>query len=223
MTEELQNKYQDVIDAFKSRRFDPVIFVSSAAEAKKAVMDMIPEGAKVVTGGSTTLRQVGLFDELKSKQMLTISGADVFLSSSNVITEDGKLLNTDMTGNRVSGMIYGHKQVIIVVGVNKLVKDREAGLDRLRNLINPYLSKSAGLKNPCVVDGKCHDCKSPTRVCSVTTILEAKPRVTDIAIVLVGEDLGLGWNPDWEEARKKKIANVFKEKWAEMFAARTAK
>jgi len=220
MPEEAANNYQHVIKAFQARRFDPVIFVHTAEEAKKAALDMIPEGARVSMGGSTTLRQIGLVDELKSNGLLTMTGAEVFMTSSNVITEDGKLLNTDMTGNRVSGMIFGHKQVIAVVGINKLVKDREAGLDRLRNLINPYLSKSAGLKNPCAVDGKCHDCISPTRVCSVTTILEAKPRVTNFAIILVGEDLGLGWDPDWNEERKDKIAGIFKEKWAEMIAAR---
>ncbi len=213
---------QALVEAFKSRRFDPVVFIEKAEDAAKAVLDMIPAAAKVGVGGSTSLMQMGVYAELRSRGVLTRKNPSIYLTSSNVVTLDGKLVNTDMTGNRVSSMIFGPKQVIVVVGINKVVKDLDAAFDRLKNVINPYLAKNAGLKNPCSVDGKCHDCKSPTRVCSVTTIIEAKPRVTQISIVLVGEDLGLGWEPDWDDVRKDKVAGVFKEQWAQMMADRSS-
>jgi len=219
MTEINDLDHDKIVKAFKSRRFDPVIFVETAEEATKTVLEMIPADAKVGMGGSTSLMQLGIVEELVKRGSLTFSKPEIFLTSSNAITLDGKLVNTDMTGNRVSSMIFGPKQVIIVVGVNKIVKDVNAALDRLKNVINPYLAKNAGLKNPCSVDGKCHDCKSPTRVCSVTTIIEAKPRLTQISIVLVGEDLGLGWDPEWEEERKERIAEIFREKWSQMAMA----
>ncbi|MGA3086208.1 MAG: lactate utilization protein [Thermodesulfobacteriota bacterium] len=220
MTEINQQDVQTLIKSLKSNRFDPVEYVEKAADAAKMVLDMIPLEAKVGIGGSTSLMQTGVIEELIKRGNMTRSRPDIFLTSSNAITLDGKLVNTDMTGNRVTSMIFGPKQVIVVAGMNKVVKDVPAALDRIKNVIAPNIAKNSGLKTPCAVEGKCSDCKSPMRVCTVTTIIEAKPRMTQISVILVGEDMGLGWNPDWTEDRKEKIFSVFKEKWAQMTAAR---
>jgi len=103
-----------------------------------------------------------------------------------------------------------------------VVKDLHTAWDRLKNVITPYLAKSSGLKTPCAVEGKCTDCTSPYRVCSVTTIIEAKPRMTRISIILVGEDMGLGWDPAWPEDRIEKIASVFRGYWSAMRSARSS-
>jgi hypothetical protein len=220
MTKKNEQDVPTVVKALKSNRFDPVEYAEKAEDAAKMVLDMIPPEAKVGMGGSTSLMQLGVIDELIKRGSMTRSRPDIFLTSTNALTLDGKLVNTDMTGNRVTSMIFGPKQVIVVAGMNKVVKDVPAALERIKNVIAPTIAKNSGLKTPCTVEGKCSDCKSPWRVCTVTTIIEAKPRLTQISVILVGEDIGLGWNPDWAEARKEKIAFVFKEEWGRLAAAR---
>ena len=223
MTEINPQELQTLIKSLKSNRFDPVEYVEMAADAAKLVLDMIPPEAKVGMGGSTSLMQLGVVDVLMKRGQLTRSRPEIYLTGSNAITLDGKLVNTDMTGNRVTSMIFGPKQVIVIVGLNKLVKDVPAALDRIKSVIAPNIARNAGLKTPCAVEGKCTDCKSPMRVCTVTTIIEAKPRMTQISIILVGEDMGLGWNPDWKEERKDNILSVFKEKWRQLTATSQAR
>ena len=216
MSEAFKPDLQVLMKSLKTNRFDPVEYVETIDEAAKMVKAMIPNDAKVGMGGSTSFRQLGIIEELIKQGRMTRSNPDIFLTSSNAITMDGKLVNTDMTGNRVSSMIFGPKQVIVVAGMNKVVKDLHAAWDRVKNVITPYLTKASGLKVPCAVEGKCSDCSSPNRVCSVTTVIEAKPRMTQISIVLVGEDMGLGWDPAWPEERIEKIASIFRGHWAAM-------
>ncbi|MBN1663015.1 MAG: lactate utilization protein [Deltaproteobacteria bacterium] len=219
MTETMEQDVQATIKALKSNRFDPVEYVEKAEDVAKIVLAMIPPEAKVGIGGSVSLMQLGITDELVKRGNMTRKQPDVYLTSSNAITMDGKLVNTDMTGNRVSAMIFGPKQVIVVAGINKIVRDVTAALNRIKTTTAPAMAKIAGLKTPCAVEGgKCNDCKSPMRVCTVTTIIEAKPRVTQIAVILVGEDVGLGWEPDWAEDRKEKVASAFRENMGKLRA-----
>ena len=212
---------EKLVKALKSNRFDPVTYVDTIAAAKELVLGMIPEDAKVGSGGSTSLMQTGIVDELRKRGSMVMDRPDIYLTSSNAITMNGKLVNTDMTGNRVSSMIFGPKQVIIVAGLNKVVEDVHEAFDRIKNVITPHMAKSSGVKTPCATEGKCSDCKSPMRLCSVTTIIEAKPRITQISIVLVGEDMGLSWDPNWDQERIDNIVGVFNEKWAQLRAARS--
>jgi len=212
---------QKLIKALKSNRFDPVEYVEKAEDAAKLVLDMIPSEAKVGIGGSTSLMQLGVISELAKQGRIVASVPDIYLTSSNAITMDGKLVNTDMTGNRVTSMIFGPKQVVVVAGMNKVVKDVPSALDRIKSVIAPTIAKNSGLKTPCAVEGKCTDCKSPWRICTTTTIIEAKPRVTQISIILVGEDIGLGWDPAWDKERRERIGSVFKDEWAKLRAARS--
>jgi hypothetical protein len=221
MTDAFEPDVKLLMKSLKTNRFDPVEYVETIKDAAKRLTELIPDGATVGMGGSTSLRQLGVIDELIKQGRFTREKPDIYLTSSNAITMDGKLVNTDMTGNRVSSMIFGPKQVIIVAGMNKVVSDLHAAWDRLKNVITPYLTKSSGLKVPCATEGKCSDCASPNRVCSVTTVIEAKPRLTQISIILVGEDMGLGWDPAWPEERIEKIASVFRGHWAAMRTARS--
>ncbi len=98
---------QKVLKSLKANRFDPVEYVDTLGEASKLVLSMIPQEAKVSMGGSTSLMQLGVLDELIKRGSMTLSRPDIYLTSSNAITMDGKLVNTDMTGNRVTSMIFG--------------------------------------------------------------------------------------------------------------------
>jgi hypothetical protein len=117
------------------------------------------------------------------------SQADVYISSTNALTEDGQLVNIDGNGNRVAAMIYGPKKVYVVCGVNKIAKDLEAGIQRIKD--NAYKNaRRLKLNTPCAITEKCSDCSSPQRMCNVTTIINRKPTKTELEIIIVGEELG---------------------------------
>jgi hypothetical protein len=109
---------------------------------------------------------------------------------------DGKIVNVDATGNRVGGMMFGPRKVVVVVGVNKIVENVERALERIRNVAAPLNAKRIWEERgwellPCVKAGICIDCNAENRICNVTNIIEKKPRAIDITIVIVGEKLGL--------------------------------
>lgn len=211
-----QNIFKDIyfkrcqlaLTALKTNGFE-VTYADNSKETLDKVMFLIPKEAKVGIGGSVTVRDIGLVEaiekqgntifmdwgkplELKEKLKVRKEAltSDVYLTSSNAITLQGQLVNIDGTGNRVSAMIFGPKKVIIVAGANKLVDTLDEAFARIRNIAGPLNGKRLNLKTPCALTGKCTDCNSPDRMCKVTVILEKKPSLSDITIVLVGENLG---------------------------------
>ena len=197
------------IKALKKNNFDARFF-PKASEALAEVWKMIPEGSTVGYGGSLTLNQIGFIEEAQKRpvQFLNpfakglspeegdkirrqIFSADFFLASSNAITEDGKVYNIDATGNRVGPMIYGPKKVILLCGVNKIVKDIVEAQKKVQEWTAPMNVKRLGYKNPCGQTGECSDCASPERICNAYVILAKKPRRTDFSVFIIGEFLGL--------------------------------
>ncbi len=134
------------LKALKGNHFD-ARFVPTVAEAKAMVLEMIPLTSRVGIGDSVTLRQMGVIDELvrrgnkvinpftleltggPAKSRLFIRtcrktfSTDVFITGSNAVTEDGKIVSIDYAGNRVAGIIYGAEKVILLAGRNKIIKD----------------------------------------------------------------------------------------------------
>jgi len=197
------------IVALKKNNFDARFF-PKASEALAEVWKMIPEGSTVGYGGSLTLNQIGFIEEAQKRSVKFLNpfakglspeegekirreifSADFFLASSNAITEDGKLYNIDATGNRVAPMIYGPKKVILLCGVNKIVKDIDEAQKKVQEWTAPMNVKRLGYKNPCGQTGECSDCASPERICNAYVILAKKPRRTDISVFIIGEFLGL--------------------------------
>jgi len=197
------------IVALKKNNFDARFF-PKAPEALAEVWKMIPEGSTVGYGGSLTLTQIGFIEEAQKRPLKFLNpfakglspeegekirrqifSADFFLASSNAITEDGKLYNIDATGNRVGPMIYGPKKVILLCGVNKIVKDIDEAQKKVQEWTAPMNVKRLGYKNPCGQTGECSDCASPERICNAYVILAKKPRRTDISVFIIGEFLGL--------------------------------
>ena len=95
----------------------------------------------------------------------------------------------------------------------------DEALERVQKTIAPYHAKYIGLNTPCASTGECSDCDSPQRICNITTILSRKPPSVDFVIVLVGEDLGLGWDPEWPEERIEKIASAYRAEMEKFRAA----
>jgi len=186
------------------------LFVPSAGEAATTVLNMIPEGATVGIGGSVTIRQLGLPEALvkrgntvfehwkpglsadeRNKAARDAMEADYYLSSSNAVTMDGKLVNTDNTGNRVASLVFGPKQVIVVLGINKIVSGVDAGIKRIKQRAAPLNCQRRQDDTPCAKGKECTDCNSPDRLCRVTSIIEKKTRgIEALWVIIVGQELG---------------------------------
>jgi len=202
-------------------------YCASRKEALDAVLEMIPPGVTVARGDSVSVDQVGVMPALIKRNQNTIIDpfqfgedgyhihsieergqmeresffADVYLVGTNAITMDGKLVNIDGIGNRVSAMVFGPKKVIAVVGVNKIVKGVDEALERIHQVAAPINAKRQYIKHhyeylrdlPCLKTGRCIDCTHEARVCRSTVIIEGttlrdKGRIN---VVLVGEELGI--------------------------------
>jgi len=203
-------------------------YVANRTEALSTVLEMIPEGAKVVRADSVTVDQVGIIPALRKrnrnelvdpferetdgslvpevqkhrwKMWREAFSADVFLTGTNAVTLDGKLVNIDATGNRVAPIIFGPEKVILVIGWNKIVKDVNEAIERIHNVCAPINARRHALKHqlpemgelPCARTGKCVDCSHEWRICRATVIIEGTyARVKGrIHVVLVGEELGI--------------------------------
>jgi len=189
-------------------------YCATAQEAKAELLGLIPSPASVVRCGSESAARLGLWDAIRALPGVTLLDpyapgiapaeglelrlqgllADVMVASSNALTLDGRLVNLDGTSNRVAGMLFGPKKVLLLVGMNKVVADLEAAYARIRTVAAPAnnirLAGAIGLKNPCVEDGRCHNCRSETRICNSWVVIEGSSVKDRIHVVLVGEDLG---------------------------------
>lgn len=186
--------------------FDVEIVPNSAA-VKDALLSEIPKDAVVGFGGSVTVQETGVYEALMERGNKTLWHwqtapedraavckealfSDVYLSSANALLEEGEILNIDGNGNRVSALFYGPKKVILVIGRNKIAKDYEAGLERIRTVACPQNAIRLNRKTPCASLNRCTDCDSPDRMCMVTSLIEKKPPTMAYKIYLVDEELG---------------------------------
>lgn len=194
--------------ALEKHGFRSVVF----ATRDEALPFLLAEAATATTvgfGGSMTLAELGLARQiagtgkrtlihgragLSASERRTVMqeqlNCDLFFTSTNAVTLDGILVNIDATGNRVCAMIFGPAKVWIVAGSNKVCADLPTALKRIREVVAPPNARRLGYKTPCAVTGLCSDCDSPERICRVTTIIERKPRATEIGVCLINEDLG---------------------------------
>lgn len=200
-------KAKDLVEALKKKDYDAV-FAKDKDEAKNIVSEMLTDGATIAVGGSVTLSETGIMDEITSgtyqfidrfhtdsfEQMLDRYRegftADFFVTSSNAITKDGEIINMDCTGNRTGSIAFGPKRVIIVIGVNKIVDTIDEGIKRTKE-IAPLNARRITHKTPCAVDGKCHDCHDTQTICNVTSIVHNCYKFPGrISVVVIPEVLG---------------------------------
>jgi L-lactate utilization protein LutB len=117
---------------------------------------------------------------------------DLFLTGTNAVTLTGFLVNIDATGNRVGSMFFGPQKVIVVAGRNKLVDgDVAAAVKRIKDSASPPNARRLNYNTPCAKTGFCCDCSSPDRICRITTVIDRKPRLTDVHVLVINEDMGL--------------------------------
>jgi L-lactate utilization protein LutB len=201
-------RLEAVRNALEANGMDSLV-VGSGEEACREALAVIDKGSTVGLGGSRTVEEIGLLEALRTGDYTLYdqygeglsSGesmdlrkqgthANYFVSGSNAVTEDGKIVNVDGLGNRLAAFCFGPGTVIIVVGRNKIVPDVDAALERVRNVAAPTNAMRVGAKTPCVKTGKCTDCDSPERICNITLIIEKQRIKGRMKVILVNEDLG---------------------------------
>ena len=189
-------------------------FVEDKAEAREKVLELVEPGASVGLGGSMSVHSIGVVPELEKRNTMhnpyTKEGktdktknqgairrkgltADYFLTGTNAITEDGYLVNTDGTGNRIGAMAFGPKKLILVAGVNKLVPDLDGAFERIRTVAAPLNANRHGWNDiPCATtnDPDCEKCTTSHRQCNSTLIIHNSRDPDRINVVLVNRDLG---------------------------------
>lgn len=197
---------EKIVQNLRKNGFDVEVF-----ETKEAVRDRIIEeigtGKKVGIGGSITIKELNVYDELKEKGndvlwhwmteaqlrgglLKEAMTSEIYLTSSNALIENGTLLNIDGNGNRVSAMIYGPEKVIMICGKNKIAANYDEAMDRIKTVVCPQNARRLKRETPCAYTDKCSDCNSPDRMCMVTSLIERKPPMIEYKIYLVKEDMG---------------------------------
>ncbi|MBQ8719635.1 MAG: lactate utilization protein [Clostridia bacterium] len=186
-------------------------YTVSIFETKEAAVEYLSErmaGVSVGIGGSMTVEEMGLYPALAFHNKVfwhqhapvgmtaeevrrAAAGAKVYISSVNALAESGEVINIDGYGNRVASTIYGHEEVYLVVGSNKIRASYDEALERARNIAAPKNAKRLGKATPCAKLGdRCYDCKSPERICRALSVFWEKPTSSKMEIVLIDEELG---------------------------------
>ncbi|MCI6855270.1 MAG: lactate utilization protein [Firmicutes bacterium] len=195
-----------VAEAMRKRGFE-AYYVSTAEEAREKALELIPENSVVSWGGSMTIDEIGLKeavisrgckvinrDEVESREekmelMRQALTCDVFLMSTNAVSQNGQLVNIDGTGNRVAALCFGPKEVIVVAGMNKVAGSLEEAYSRARKFAAPVNAQRFDFETPCSKTGMCADCLSPQCICS-QMVVTRRTSGGRIKVILVGEDLG---------------------------------
>lgn len=196
-----------IIKALESRNHEAYYAENVEAALAKA-LELIPKGSSIGWGGSMTTEAIGLNDAIKNGNynaldrdavtdmdernaiMRSHNSADYFLTSCNAMSEDGVMVNIDGVGNRVACLAYGPAYVIMVVGMNKIVKTFDDAMSRAKNIASPINAQRFDMKTPCKQTGYCADCKSPNRICCSTLITSFSLKPGRFKVILVNDDLG---------------------------------
>lgn len=199
--------------AFEKNNFEAFV-AQTPTEAGQIVIDQILPAINVNSvsyGDSLTLFESGVLEYFRKNSEFTFIDtfdakasreeiierrrnallSDLFFSGTNAVVEYGALVNLDMVGNRVGGMVFGPKWVVIMVGRNKIVSDLEQAMDRIKDLAAPANAIRHEQKTPCVKTSYCMDCNSPGRICNVWAIHEKSYPKGRIKVILINQDLGI--------------------------------
>ncbi|WP_346961866.1 lactate utilization protein [Clostridium sp.] len=192
---------------FRMRNIE-VEYFEALSEVKENILKIIDKECTVGIGHSATLQKINITDSLiergnivydkelgktkdeakilKKKALIT----DWYITGSNAVTIDGRIINVDHSGNRVAAITFGSDKVIVVVGKNKIVENVEEGINRVKNIACPLNAKRAGYNPPCVEINRCVDCTSKERVCNVLSIIEGQADKNRMKLFIINEECG---------------------------------
>lgn len=184
-------------------------YVNSIDQLHELIHLLIPQGQTVGCGDSVTLEQTGAFEYIKThnyrfldkhqtglshdeKQEIYLQNfrADTFLTGINAVTTKGELFNIDGNGSRVAPIIYGPKQVIAVVGTNKIVKTVDEAVLRTRQIAAPLDAKRLGKETPCTKLDKCIDCHHSQRICNDFVLITGQFKKDRIKVIFIEGNYG---------------------------------
>jgi hypothetical protein len=201
------NAAATILERLKKRNMEGY-FCETSADAVELALSLMPEGSSISWGGSETISECGLMDAIREKNYTLIDRAtaktpeekreiygktvmaDYFLMSTNAITMEGELVNIDGFANRVACLCAGPEHVLVIAGMNKVVKNVESGLDRIRTKAAPPNTVRLNKNTPCAKTGICGNCFAPDCICSQTVITRRSGIPGRIKVILVNEDLG---------------------------------
>jgi hypothetical protein len=184
--------------ALRERGLEALI-VADAAAARRAVTEMIPAGAAVLTPPSQTLQEVGLLEEINESgrfvslrnallqldfqtqrdEMRRLGGVpDVVVGSVQAITEDGIVVCASASGSQLGPYAYGAGRVIWVVGAQKVVPDLPAAFRRIREHCYP------------LEDARARGAYGQPSSISKTLVVEGERYPGRTTVVLIPEPLG---------------------------------
>lgn len=194
---------QVAVKGLESRNMS-ACYVATKEEALAKALEFIPTGSTVSIGGCESAKEIGLTAALEAgdydflghgngdprAELLAAYDSDVFISSANAMTDDGVLVNIDGNSNRVSCIAQGPKQVLFIIGMNKVCCDLDSAMKRAREVAAPINAQRFDLNTPCKLKGKCYDCKNMDTICCQFLITRFSRHKGRIHVILVGENLG---------------------------------
>jgi len=211
-----QLRLETVQQNLEANNFEAHVLDDLAAAKSLVLETLIPQltPSSVSWGGSMTLKDSGIHDALakgNAPQGLEVIDTwdksvppeqvlenrrrallvDLFFTGANAVTETGKLVNLDMIGNRVAALTFGPRNVIVLAGRNKIVRNVDEAITRIKTYASPANAMRLNKKTPCVKTAQCQDCKSPERICNTWTITEKSFPKGRVNVILVNQDLGL--------------------------------
>ena len=196
-----------IIKGLQSRNMQGY-YAETKEEALALALELIPEGSSISWGGATSAHEIGLteavingnyvvynrdaVDDFEEKRKISIQAmdCDFFLASTNAITEDGILVNIDGMSNRVAAIAFGPRNVLMIVGMNKVARDVDAAVSRARNIAAPINAQRFPIETPCKVTGSCANCKSISSICCQFLITRFSREKDRIKVILVNDNLG---------------------------------
>lgn len=184
-------------------------YVKNNDELIDIIKSISKEGEMVSLGGSMTLFETKVIDFLRSgrynfldryKEDLTPADikeiyrksfyADTYFASANAVTEEGEIYNVDGNGNRVAAMLYGPDKVILIVGVNKIVKDLDEAIRRNKEICAPANARRLNTATPCAKVGYCMNCSSEDRICCEYTVIKRQRTANRMHVIFINDILG---------------------------------
>lgn len=193
-------------------------YAPTAADVKGIVESLLNEGDVITHGGTVSMAECGIKELIESPKYNYLDRskvapeevpelyrkaffADVYISSTNAVTEDGVLYNVDGNSNRIAAIAFGPKSVIIIAGYNKIVRNLDEAEIRVKTEAAPPNCIRLNCKTPCAETGECislskdcHEmadgCKGDGRICCNYLISAQQRHKNRIKVILVGEELG---------------------------------
>lgn len=195
-------------------------YVRKKEDIIPVVCSYMKEGESVTHGGTETLTECGLKEILQSGKYDYLDRsmaqtreeieeiyrksffADNYICSANAITEDGMLYNVDGNSNRIAAIAYGPKSVIVIAGYNKIVRNIDEAVNRVKNEAAPPNCIRLRNDTPCSKTGRCvsyaengaasigKGCISDDRICCNYLISSKQRQKGRIKVIIAGEILG---------------------------------